>query len=128
MYISFKILVYHFTFLFSIKETILAQGKQSTGQSVQRQESLPSTVDVQSLSLGDTANSVLWTFSENFHIPTIHIFIKINMFKAFSPSFLIMVALISQACKLYFDLGISSVTWFDPFPLGGGSYSPFPSV
>lgn len=48
------------------------------------------------------------------------------MFKALSPSFL-MVALISHACKLYFDLGICNATCFDPFPPGGGSYSPFPS-
>lgn len=50
------------------------------------------------------------------------------MFKTLSPSFLIMVALVSHACKLYFDLGICSAAWFDPFPLGGGNYSPFPSV
>lgn len=59
MYIRFKILIYHFKFLFSTKETVLAQGKQSTERGVQQQESFPSTLDVQSHSLGDTANSVL---------------------------------------------------------------------
>lgn len=59
IYIRFKILIYHFKFLFSIMETMLAHGKQSTERSVQQHESLPSTLDVQSHSVGDTANSVL---------------------------------------------------------------------
>lgn len=52
------------------------------------------------------------------------------MFKTLSPSFFIMVALVSHACKLYFDLGIwchlvrpLSTGWWElqsfPFSLGG---------
>lgn len=69
MSIHFKILIYHFKFLFSIKETMLAQGKQSREWSVQQQERFPSTLDVQSHSLGTLPTLSYERFQKTFTYP-----------------------------------------------------------
>lgn len=69
MYIRFKILICLFKFLFSIKETMLAQGKQSTERGVWRQERFPSTLDVQSHSLGTLPTLSCERFQKTFTYP-----------------------------------------------------------